>query len=874
MISTMVWAGIMCHSTVPVFEAEAKTGQNTEKVVEIITPDSPKKEKTEKSRIPVGGILEAAEFDFTGEERKLPELEIEEDKINEFLEEKNGIETGRSCNYGYNTLNAKEKKVYDLLLKSMISFDVSKENAECVERTISGNYYAAQKVDVSSYKMTKSQMEKIYFALEADCLEFFWLDDTLCWEYSGNYIKSWYIMVERDYWTYLTRKAAAESIKKGMTYFLERIDNAKVAQKSEMEMELLIHDMIIKEVNYAYDDWGAPETSAYAHSIVGVFDNNSKTNVVCEGYAKAFQYLCNYAGLNSIYAVGYSTTGGYSGGHAWNLVKIDGKWYNVDLTWDDENENNEYDGYYYDYYNLPTRKFNANKEHDYRSDIFGGMYSVPDAVSTEATYFNYFNMNITASMVADDNALLPVLKKAIESSELREDNLLRFQCDSATTLKSLKGKMKDSVFCASLVNSLNRNGEVYAIDSVVDYSTHNQLVVSVSKIYVDNICNGYVFGSPKKEACVYQWQKRNKENITSQCDFTWEQVSSTEGTVSIKKGTQLIGNYEYTQVTPVIAGIPDQGYTGNGICPEIIVKVNGSLLQQNKDYAAEYTNNMAVGTAKVIIRGIGSYSGSTETKFNIVGKKVQNLDIFMEKEQYAYTGASHTPEIIVRDGAITLWEGVDYTLSYKNNTKMGTATVTIMGKGNYQGNKTLTFYIVPKKVSGVTLKEGNGTSLKFTYKKQTGVSGYEVSLYQGSKKVKVANTAKTAYQFKKLKKNTEYTFKVRAYVNGNGKKYGSYSNVLKVKTATKAPGNLSVASKSKSAVLKWKKAGGATGYEVYMSSKKSSGYKKIATVSKNKCTKKKLSPGKYYYFKVRSYTVKNKGKVYSEFSQVKKIKVK
>ena len=52
----------------------------------------------------------------------------------------------------------------------------------------------------------------------------------------------------------------------------------------------------------------------------------------------------------------------------------------------------------------------------------------------------------------------------------------------------------------------------------------------------------------------------------------------------------------------------------------------------------------------------------------------------------------------------------------------------------------------------------------------------------------------------------EYTFKVRAYVNGNGKKYGSYSNVLKVKTATKAPGNLSVASKSKSAVLNNKTA--------------------------------------------------------------------
>lgn len=82
---------------------------------------------------------------------------------------------------------------------------------------------------------------------------------------------------------------------------------------------------------------------------------------------------------------------------------------------------------------------------------------------------------------------------------------------------------------------------------------------------------------------------------------------------------------------------------------------------------------------------------------------------------------------------------------------------------------------------------------------------------------------------------------------------------------------------AKSVRLTWKKVKGCAGYEVYMSKKKNSGYKKIATLKKAKkvtYTKKKLKKKKTYYFKVRTYKTVNGKKYYSTFSNVKKVKMK
>ncbi len=71
----------------------------------------------------------------------------------------------------------------------------------------------------------------------------------------------------------------------------------------------------------------------------------------------------------------------------------------------------------------------------------------------------------------------------------------------------------------------------------------------------------------------------------------------------------------------------------------------------------------------------------------------------------------------------------------------------------------------------------------------------------------------------------------------------------------KAPTKLKVKARKKKVTLSWKKADGAKKYEIYRSTKKNSGYKKIATTTKKKYEDKKVKKGKCYYYKVRLFIV-------------------
>ena len=100
---------------------------------------------------------------------------------------------------------------------------------------------------------------------------------------------------------------------------------------------------------------------------------------------------------------------------------------------------------------------------------------------------------------------------------------------------------------------------------------------------------------------------------------------------------------------------------------------------------------------------------------------------------------------------------------------------------------------------------------------------------------------------------------------------------MKLTTKTTTPKISKVTAGKKKATVKWSKVTGATGYEIYMSTKKSSGYKKVGTNTKNNkisYTKTKLKRKKKYYFKVRTYRIVNGKKVYSSYSNVKYVKVK
>ena len=149
-----------------------------------------------------------------------------------------------------------------------------------------------------------------------------------------------------------------------------------------------------------------------------------------------------------------------------------------------------------------------------------------------------------------------------------------------------------------------------------------------------------------------------------------------------------------------------------------------------------------------------------------------------------YTGKQIKPSITVKNGKKTLKKGTDYTVSYGKNKNTGKATITIKGKGKYTGSKTITFYIVPKKVTISSVKPGK-KQLTVKYKKVTGASGYQIA-YSTSKskgfKYITVNSKTASKVIKKLKSKKNYYVKVRAYKSvGKKKYYGAYSKLKSVK---------------------------------------------------------------------------------------------
>lgn len=92
-----------------------------------------------------------------------------------------------------------------------------------------------------------------------------------------------------------------------------------------------IHDFIIDKVDYKQDS----ETTTSGHSVYDITGAMLDGQAVCDGYSKAFQEIAKKAGLETKRVTGDAWNDSYSGPHAWNLVKVNGKWYHVDTTWDD-----------------------------------------------------------------------------------------------------------------------------------------------------------------------------------------------------------------------------------------------------------------------------------------------------------------------------------------------------------------------------------------------------------------------------------------------------------------------------------------------------------------------------------------------------------
>ena len=286
--------------------------------------------------------------------------------------------------------------------------------------------------------------------------------------------------------------------------------------------------------------------------------------------------------------------------------------------------------------------------------------------------------------------------------------------------------------------------------------------------------------------------------------------------------------------------------------------------------AIQVKSSSGVSTTCVI-----EVSDRVETSVDKVVKKNISLATISVANQY-YTGKAEKPAPTVKYNDITtLQNGRDYTVTYANNVKIGTAKITIKGIGNYTGTVTKTFKITKlPKVSGAKLGGRAADALRVNWTRNVSADGYIVEMYKNGKWVRAAKiTNKNTTTFRKagLKASTVYKFRVRAYkMIGSVAAYSDYTATITARTNPSIMKGVKIAGKARDALrVNWTKNTSAQGYIVEMY--KGGKWVRVAKITNNNTTtfrKAGLAKNTAYKFRVRAYHMSGKTALYGNYGNV------
>jgi len=159
------------------------------------------------------------------------------------------------------------------------------------------------------------------------------------------------------------------------------------SQQSEFDRQLILHDRLAGIVTY-------DETLSQEH-IYDAYGAIVNGLAVCQGYAEALQYLLRRAGIQSFIVTGYSQ----DQSHAWNMVRIGGKYYHTDLTWDDQGER-----LYHAYFNMSDGYISEDHA------IYVTAYPMDTCEGMEYNYFKVNQIDLNDSEAKDTASVAQKIK--------------------------------------------------------------------------------------------------------------------------------------------------------------------------------------------------------------------------------------------------------------------------------------------------------------------------------------------------------------------------------------------------------------------------------------------------------------------------------
>lgn len=244
-----------------------------------------------------------------------------------------------------------------------------------------------------------------------------------------------------------------------------------------------------------------------------------------------------------------------------------------------------------------------------------------------------------------------------------------------------------------------------------------------------------------KKSQTYTLTLTGKQNFAGERPITF-MISQSKKQIAMDKVT--------------VNGIKKVPWTGKQITqPSFTVKYkNITLSAENGDYTIHWGNNTDVGTGMVTLVGTGedrdgdgfSFIGTKKVSFQITGNAMNRVSVSGVEKKYTYTGNAIEPSAKLtymsnkNANAVTLTEGIHYTVTYQKNVDKGSATILFTGlaSGGYSGTKKLSFSIVSSEIGNTS----GGTGLQIAFGDSANVKNgvYNAPYMKGGTKPEVIVT--------------------------------------------------------------------------------------------------------------------------------------
>ena len=579
--------------------------------------------------------------------------------------------------------------------------------------------------------------------------------------------------------TYLTNaKEEQQELDAALQEVKSKIDTSGM---SDEEIVLAYHEYLTSTVAYAYEDYFNGTIAAnHGYDMYGALVKHS---CVCQGYAETMFYLLREAGLSCAIA----SSGNIN--HAWNIVKIHGKWYHIDATWDDpvwDMPGRSYHDYFLVSFDTMNKNTLINHTKDRTDMVVSAQWGDTYTTAVDTTY--------------ESGKFWNGIEKAI------------FYKDGYWYSIS-EGSSKTSFNINKYQYSTNINKVLYSGTAKWTTPSGGYYSGVYSSIYLrgDNL----YFTTP---------DSLNKIDITS-TNVTPTELINIRTQYNSSTGNNLYAfGEQYGKLVYFITDSPNIKKT----------KDSSNSSKYNKEYA-EYTFEMCIShrwDAGVVTKeptytstGTKKYTCTNcgETKTETIAKlvctshvwdsgKVVTAPTYKTEGTKKYTckncGETKTETIAKLVCTSHVWDSGVVTKK-PTYTSAGTKEYTCVNCGT-----TKTSSIAMLKLSKVTVKTAvSSTGIKISWTSEKNASGYYIYRKSGKgqyallKKVTGANTL--AFNDTKVTSGVIYTYKVQAYkgtVVGAGTEASRcFVGTAKAKTANESTG----------IKLSWNKVGGARSYKIY-----------------------------------------------------------